>query len=99
MYACVCLGMSKEAGQLYPGASPEPQRADAGYSRAASTSHTASGTQMAAGNTEHRTMGDGSRIEAWHGHSDAKENIASALNPAYSHDKVCSVAAVIVALL
>lgn len=96
IFACVCLGISKEAGQLYPGASPQPQSASTGYSRGASTSHTATGTQMAAEDTEHRAMGDGSRIGALHRQSDAKENIASALNPAYGHEKVCPVAAVVV---
>lgn len=91
--------MSKEAGQLYPGASPQPQSASVGCSRAASTSRTATGTQMAAENTEHRAMGDGSQIAAWHGQLDAKENVASAVNPACSHDKVRSIAAVPVALL
>lgn len=86
--SCVYLGMSKEAGELYPGASPQPQTDSAGYTRAASTSDTAIGTEMATGDTVHHTMDDSSRIGAWHRHLDAKENIASALNPAYSSDKV-----------
>ena len=92
MYACVCVGMSQEAGRLYPGAAPQPKGASTG------TNHTANGTQMAAEHKGPRAMGDGSQIGAWHGQSDTKENVASALNPAYSHDKVCSVAAVVVAL-
>ena len=95
-YACVCLGMSKEAGQHYPGASPQPPSSSTGYSRAA-TNHTPTGIHMAAEDTEHRAVGDGSRIGAWHG--DAKENINSAFDSDYSHDKVYSVAAVIIALL
>ena len=89
------VGMSKETGELYPGASPQPQITSTGYSRATP----ATGTQPAAEDTEHRAMGDGSQIRARHGHFDAKENIASTHSPAYSHGKVCSVAAVVVALL
>lgn len=81
--------MSKEAGELYPGASRQPQTASAGYTRAASTSDTATGTEMATEDTVDHAMGDSSRVGAWHRHQDAKENIACALNPAYSSDKVC----------
>lgn len=89
MCSCVYLGMSKEAGELYPGASSQPQTASAGYSRAAPTSDTPAGTETATEDTVHRTMGDSTRIGAWHKHQDAKENIACALSPAYSSDKVC----------
>ena len=91
--------MSKEAGELFPGASPQPQRASSGYSRAAQSIHTATTSEMAVEDLVHRAVGDGSQIEARHRNQDAKENIGSALNPAYNYDKVCFVAAMIISLL
>ena len=80
--------MSKEAGELYPTALPQAQRASIGYSRAPPSSQADTVPDLAAEDSA-EAASDTSLIAARHRHQEAKENISSALNPAYSYAKVC----------
>ena len=81
--------MSKEAGDLYPGALQQPHRASTGFSRAAPSILTGPTTQVAAEDSTHGTVGDDSQTQARRRRADAKENIGSVMNPTYNHGKVC----------
>ncbi len=81
--------MSKEAGELQHSASPPPHGPENGYSRAPPTaSNTHAAPELAAEDSVPGALADSSLIAARHRHHEAKENVASALNPALSNEKV-----------
>lgn len=81
--------MSREAGELQRTASPNTLGPSDGYSKGPPTaSSTDISPELVLEDSFHAALADNNLIAARHRHTEAKENITAALNPAYSHEKV-----------